>query len=204
MRDELLKRLPASAAEERAIVEALSGLPNAIREKAAAIRADGRLSETGKAADVRTMAKGAPLDHLRQLRQRAVNMSADVTNQRKAFAPPAPDKTDLFAEAQRAELRAYVRSLSAGERFRAVWDDPALQEAVLQGHPGLSGLSTESEGEDGPSQFDRVKDHYLQTKFGEQIRAVERREEVVEVLNSAVEIATSQFRRESGLNEEEI
>jgi hypothetical protein len=203
MRDEFLKRLPAAAAEERALIEQLFGISGTVREKAAAIRGDGRLSETGKADDVRAMAKGAPLAHLKQIKARAAAMAADVANARKAFAPPAPDRSDLFAETQRRELRDHLWKLPAEQRLRAAMDDPAKAEAVLLANPSLSGLTTH--GEDGaPSQYDLVRDQYLQSKFGEQIRAVERREAVVEVISAAVEVASSQFRRESGLNEEEI
>jgi hypothetical protein len=203
MKDEFLKRLPATAAEERAMVEAAFGLRGTVAAKANEIRSNTRLSDAGKADDIRAMARGTPLQHLRQIRQRAANMAADVANQRRAFAPPTPDRSDLFGEAQRSELRAFVRGMSQEQRLRAVMNDESLAEAVLQAHPSLSGLTTQ--GEDGaPSQYDLVRDQYLQSKFGEQIRAVERREEVVEVLNSAVEIASSQFKRETGLDDQDI
>lgn len=196
MKDEFLKRLPSSAAEERAIVEALFGLPNTIREKAAAIRADGRLSDGAKADDIRQMAKGTPRQHLQQLRSRAAAMKADVQNRRLALKPKEVDRSDLYAEMQRRELRDHLKTLPAEQRLRAAMDDPAITEAVLNAPAALSGLSAEHLG--------LVRDGHMEKTFGPQLADIEKREAVLEVINSAVEIATAQFRRETGLAENEI
>jgi hypothetical protein len=197
MKDEFLKRLPASAAEERALVEQLFGIPRTVAEKRAAILSDGRLSDAGKAADIRNMATGAPLQHLRVIRQRAANIAADAKNARLAMQPKAPDRSDLAGEARRREMRDYLRSLPAEQRLRMAMESAEMTEAVIDApHPALSGLSAE--------HLDLVRDGHMEKTFGPQLRDIEKREEVVEVLNSAVEVASSQFMRESGLGAEEI
>lgn len=203
MKEQFLKRLPETAKEERALVEAAFGIPDTVRGKASDIRGNAHLSPIGQQEQIRAMASGAPLGHLRQIRSRAAGMTADVANLRKAIAPPAPDRSDLFGESQRAELRAFVRSLPEGKRLRAVMDDPSLTEAVLLAHPALSGLSTNSE-DGAPSQFDLVRDKYLETKFGAQLHGIEAREEVLANLNAAIAIATQDFCRETGIEPEEI
>jgi hypothetical protein len=196
MRDELLKRLPASAAEERELITQAFGITGTVREKAAAIRADGRLSETGKADDTRALARGAPLAHLRQIKARAAAMAADVANARKAVQLPEPDRTDLSAEMRRAELRSFVRGLPQEEKLRFVLGNEAAATAVLDQLPAISGLNDDL--------FDRVKQERTERLFGSQLAEIEKREAAVEVISSAVEIASSQFRRESGLGEDEI
>ena len=200
---EFLKRLPESAKEERALVEAAFGIPTTVKGKVAEIRNDARLSDTAKQDDIRAAALGNPLAHLKQLHGRVSAMTADLANLKKSFAPKMPDRADLYGELQRRELRDLVRSMPPEKRLRAVMDDPALTDAVLLGHPSLSGLTIESE--DGePSQFDLVRENYLERTFGPQLKGVEARERVLETLDAALKVATIQFRNESGLNEAEI
>lgn len=142
MKDEFLRRLPADAKAERALIEAAFGIQNTIREKASAIHADGRLSNEAKSADIKAMVLGGPIGHLRQIRDSAAAMSADLANLKKSFAPKA-DHADLFGEMQRAELRAYMRSLpDEHARLRLAMTDDAAAEAAMLAHPALSGLTT--------------------------------------------------------------
>jgi hypothetical protein len=142
------------------------------------------------------MAKGAPLEHLRQIRRRVANMAADTQNLRLALAPKAPDRSDLFGELQRREVRDHLRTLPDGQRLRLAMEDPAVTEAVLNANPVLSGLSAE--------QLDLVRDGHIERHFAPQLRGIEAREEVLETVNAAIEIATSQFMKETGVNDEEI
>jgi hypothetical protein len=203
MLDQFLKRLPAEAKTERVLVEQALGIPTTIKAKVAEIRNDSRLSDTAKSADIRAFVLANPLDHLKQLNRAAAAMTADITNLKKSFAPKQPDRADLFGEMQRRELRDHARSLPPEKRLRAILDDPALTEAVLLGHPSLSGLSTESQA-DAPSQFEIVRQNYIEKTFGPQMRGVEAREQVVEIVNAALKVAIAQFRTEGGLNENEM
>jgi hypothetical protein len=197
MLSEFLKRLPSTAKEERALVEAAFGLRGTVAEKAAAIRGDQRLSEAGKAADIRAMALGNPREHLRQIRSRAAAMRADAQNARLAMQPKAPDRNDLAGEARRREMRDYLRSLPAEQRLRVAMESAEMTEAVIDApHPALSGLSAE--------HLDLVRDGHMEKTFGPQLREIEQREKVIEVVNSAIEVATSQFRKETGLSEESL
>ena len=199
--DEFTKRLTAPS--DIALVKAAFGIASTVKSKAAEIRGDARLSDTAKRDDVRSMAMGNPLAHLKQLHSQVSGMAADVANLKKSFAPKQPDRADLFGELQRRELRDHVRSLPPEARLRAVMEDPALMEAVLLGHASLSGLSTHSE-DGAPSQFDLVRQSYVEKTFGSQLNGVEARERVVETLDAAVKVAVIQFRNESGLSEVEI
>jgi hypothetical protein len=196
MLDEFMKRLPTTATEERALVTAAFGITTTVREKTEAIRGNARLSEAGKIDDIRAMAKGAPLEHLRQIRRRVANMAADTQNLRLALMPKAPDRSDLWSELQRRELRDHLRTLPDPQRLRLAMEDPAITEAVLDANPILSGLSAE--------QLDLVRDGHIERHCAPQLRGIEQREEVIATLNAAVEIASLQFLKESGLDEKEI
>jgi hypothetical protein len=196
MLDEFLKRLPAEAKEERALVTAAFGIPGTVKEKADEIRGNTRLSEIGKQEKIKELAVGNPLAHLKQLRSRAAAMTADVQNLRKGLQPKAPDRADLFGEMQRQELRTFLRTLPDAKRLRLAMEDAAITEAVLHASPALSGLSQE--------QHELVKEAYVERAFGAQLRGIEKREEVISNVGSALTIATRQFLNESGLTEKEI
>jgi hypothetical protein len=197
MIEEFLKRLPEHAREERGLIEAAFGIPQTLKSRAADIRGDAQLSETGKQNKIRALAAGSPLEHLKQIRSRAAAMKADVNNLRQAFKPKAPDRSDSYGELQRRELRDHLRTLPQAERFRMAMEDPTIMEAVLHApHPVVAGLTNE--------QHDLFMEAYLDRTFGSQIRGVEQREEIIETVGAALEIATSQFRNESGLKDEDI
>jgi hypothetical protein len=247
--DEFLKRLPASAETEREMVSTAFAIGSNFRQRADEIRSDRRLSDAAKAEDIKAAARASFGQHLKQIRSRAAAMNADLANLRKGFEPKAPDRSDICAELQRQELRAHLRALPEHERLRLAMNDDVVAEAVLHGHPALSGMnvpldegsavdeghrsaiearyaggenmkSLEQEfGEDTvrlvlfahdnaspapPSKYDLVKSVYLERKFGQQMRGVEARQEVLDNVNAAIEIATREFIRESQLSERDL
>jgi hypothetical protein len=193
---EFTKRLPATATEEARLIEAALGIPTAFRAKATEIRANAELSDVGRTEEIKRAALGGPLEHLRQIRNRAASMTADVKNLRTGIKPPEPDRADLFGEMQRAELRTWLRSLPQPDRIRAALEDESVTAAVLHVSPSLSGLSAE--------MHQRVVEAHVEKSLGPQIRGIQQREEVLETLNAAIEVATMQFRNEAGLAEKEI
>jgi hypothetical protein len=194
---EFLKRLPEGAKEERALIEAAFSISVNLREKLNEVRGNNRLSDIGKQEQIKQIATGAPLGHLKQIRNRVGGMTTDTKNLRLALKIQPPDRSDVYGELQRAELRQFLRTaVPPAERLRAVMEDEALTEAVVLGHRSLSGLSAE--------QFEHVSAGYLERKFGPQLRGIDAREEVLDTLNTAVEIATKEFLRESQLTEKEI
>ena len=197
MLDELLKRLPAEATQEREIVTVALRLPEALKAKADAIRGDADLTPDAKARKVKELALGTPLSHLKQLRDRAASMSADVEYLRLAMKPKAPDRSDLYGQAERYKLLDLIRAMPEAERFRQCMEDPIFSEAVLTGpHRLSSGLSTE--------QFELVEKAHVERLHGPQVAGLEKRAAIIEVVTSAMEIAESMFCRESGLKADEL
>ncbi len=196
MLDEFLQRLPAGATEERSMVETAFGIPANFKRRAGEIRSDARLSNLAKVDDVKKAALGTFAAHLNQIRSRAAAMTADLTNLRKAMQPPAPDRADLYGQAERHKLLDRVLALPQAERFRLAMEDQAVMGAVLaHQHVLFSGLSAE--------QLSEVRDAFIERNFGPQLAGIEQREEIVETLNSALQVATMQFRNEAGLTERE-
>jgi len=205
--DTFLERLPEGAQEERAIVSTAFKIPDTIREKATAIRNNPRLSPMAQQDDIRAMVVDGPLKHLRQLRDRARAKTADVENRRKAIKLPTPDPTDMVAAYEREAMLRFLRTeVPAAERLRVVQNNPRMMEAVLMAPvPMMTGFSTESpDGGETASAFDIVRNSYLEAHYGEQLRDIQARAEVVDTLNAAIAVATIQFRNESGLAIEEI
>jgi DNA mismatch repair ATPase MutS len=120
-----------------------------------------------------------------------------VQGRRLALKPKAPDKSYLFAEMQRQEIRTWLRSLPDAERTRAALQaDEQVASAILNAPPALSGINLEIHA--------HVAEKELERKFGPQLREIEEREEWVGKVNAAIEVATMQFRRESGLTEKDV
>jgi hypothetical protein len=194
--EEFLRRLPPTATEEARLIETAFGIPATFRQKAAEIRADAKLSEVGKTEQIKQAALGGFVEHLKQIRSRAAAMTADVNNLRSGIKPKAPDHADVFGEMQRAEVRTWLRSLPPAERIRAALEDESVAAAVLHVPPALSGLTSEV--------HERVVAAHVEKAFGSQLRGIQQREEVLEVVNSAIQVATTMFQREGGLTEKEI
>ena len=118
--EEFLRRLPESANEEREMVKVAFGVTEHFLRKVDDIRANKHLTKVGQDDQIRSTALGAPATQLRQIKQRAANLKAETEKLRLALKPKELDKTDLFAEMQRQEVRtwfAICHTLSASEPY---------------------------------------------------------------------------------------
>lgn len=192
-----LPRLPDSAIEERQIVSTAFKIVDTMRTKAAAIRANEHLTAFGQNEQIKITAKGGLRDQFRQEKARANKMAADLANLRSELKLKPIDKTNVFEELQRQEIRTWLRSLPENQRIRAALEaDPQATEAIVHASPALSGLS--------PEIHARVAEAMVQRVHGAQIEGIERREVVVQTAAAALQAAESQFRSEAGLTEKEF
>jgi hypothetical protein len=189
-------RLPADAAEERQLVEVAFAAVSNLQKRAAEIRANPNLTEVGKREELKKVALNELSGPLKQAKARAAALGVGVENLRKGFRLKEPDKSDLFAEQQRSELRTFLRSQPEIERLRLALEDPAVAAAVAPATPALSGLSKQA--------HDLVVGAMIKREFGAQAAGVERRAEIVDNVSAAVEVARMQFRNTAGLGPEEI
>lgn len=124
---EFLRRIPDSAKEERALIETAFGISVALRDKLNEVHKNARLSDVGKKEQIKQIATGAPLAHLKQIQSRVSNLTADTKNLRLALKIKTPDRSDVYGELQRAELRSYLRTaVPAEDRLRAVMKDETM------------------------------------------------------------------------------
>ncbi len=113
-------------------------------------------------------------------------------SQREGLQPTKTDKTDIVAAMQRAELRAFMRTLPVGQRIATAMADSMMTEAVLDGSsPALSGLDERQVGE--------LKDGYLQQKFGSRLAEISSLEEVFTEVNNAAYLVRKSLQEASGL-----
>ena len=90
-----------------------------------------------------------------------------------------------------------VRNLPHVERIRTVLEgENSIASAVLNAPAVLSGLNADI--------YSHVAEAQMERTFGPQLREIERREEIAGNLNAAVDVVTSQFRKEAGLKDGEF
>lgn len=195
MIEQLLNRLPTEATDEREIVTIALTIPENLKAKAAELAADVNLSEVGRQAKMKALATD-PLTHLRQVKARADAMAASVANLKKAMQPTPPDRADAVLAGLHREIRDWLRAQPSPNRFRAASENPDIAAAVLHVPAPLTGLSQE--------QINLVREKQIEREHGPQLRGLAQREEILEVVTAALQIASSEFSKVSGLSEAEI
>jgi hypothetical protein len=192
----LLDRLPASATSERGLIIDAFGVVENIRTKAAELAGDHRLSDAGRSERLKELASGSPRGHMRQLAARAKEISDTIESQRAKMQLAPPDKSDLRAELARQEIRAFLRGVNDGERFRLAAESPEIAEAVIHALPQLSGFT--------PDRHAEIHDREIQRQFGPQLKMLEPKAEVADQVSAALSIAGRMFLEESGLTEADL
>jgi hypothetical protein len=117
-----------------------------------------------------------------------------VQGERAALATRRPDKSDLFAEMQRQEVRTWLRSLPEGERMSVALSskDPSVRDAILMAPAAMSGLQAD------------VRDHVLtavlEEAHGPRLRALDETQQAYELLDAAVKTAENFARADAGMD----
>jgi hypothetical protein len=137
-------RLPRTASDNsRHALRSAITIANTFREKAAAIRADGRLSAEGQAEKLAELKTATSTNgHLTQIRTQATKQLDSIRAERETFKATALKRpVDALAEMRAAEIRTMLRGMPESERLRlAIGDDPEIRDAVALATPVLSGV----------------------------------------------------------------
>jgi hypothetical protein len=80
------------------------GIPARARDKIAAIKRDNTLSAAGQKAKIVELLNNGPIAHLPQLRNGVTKRLEEIHAECESFMPK-PDRSDIFAEMQRADQR---------------------------------------------------------------------------------------------------
>lgn len=180
-----LSRLPANAAGRADDVKQAFGIVRRFSEKAAAIRRDGNLSHEGRRAAAAKAWADGPAAHLAQIKDRVKGELLALQSRRAALIPTKPADESPVGEMRRAEMRAFLRSLPLSERHQmALNGDPEVQEAILFGAAGLSGLSPEAKG--------HVIEQFMMTTHGEALKSIAAEERELENVGAAIAVAEQQ------------
>src|ERR1019366_6022654 len=156
---ELLKRFSTAAhvAGFKSTVETIFHLAGMIDSAKKHAVEDPHLSDSGRKAYISKVA----IDNIKTLTEVAASMRKAVkynTDRRANLKPPVPPRDDIVGAMERAELRAFARSLKGAERFPFALEHA---EAFLSTPADLSGLSAD--------QFEKVRQTYIEAKFGPEI-----------------------------------
>ncbi len=127
--------------------------------------------------------------HLRQLHGDVSQRLKALEAERASFLPKA-DRSDLFGEMQRQEIRTWLRSLSDGERMRAAMSDDIIREAVALAPAALSGLDAERHG--------HVVNALVEARHGERVAKIVYESEVLQTADVAIREAANDLHKASG------
>ena len=125
---------------------------------------------------------------------RVVNeRKAALKQERAALTMPKIDPNDVSKTLLRQEARVFLRGLDLGERMGLLLQDPdeTLLAAALEGPPELSGLTAQMRAD--------VEQAYVKAHHAQTLRAMEDRQEALDVVGAAAEIAIMEVRNHVGM-----
>ncbi|WP_294532597.1 hypothetical protein [uncultured Rhodoblastus sp.] len=190
----LSPRLPSDVLDD---VRAAYGISETVRQKADDIRSNPRFSDEGKREQILAMLGRGPLAHHRQIADKIAARIAELEAERAKFII-APDRTDLFGEMQRAEARAWLRTLPEIERIRVALEskEPTIRQAIAMAPAALSGVKDEIKTQ--------VYDRLLAEKFGVKVENNAALIEGYSDVATAVAEAGNDIRRAAGISDRDF
>jgi hypothetical protein len=123
---------------------------------------------------------------------------AGLAEARQRLGIPKVDSTDVAAVLLRQEYRAFLRGLDLAERMRRLLDDPdpTLLAAAFEGPPPLAGLTDETRAD--------VRKAYVERHHAKELAALDERQEALDVVGAAAEIAIMAVRSNVGMAPQEF
>jgi hypothetical protein len=193
-KSELLKRFSMAPHVEgmKSTVAAIFELGLMIDSAKKHAAADLHLSDAGRVAYVAKMAVDN-VPTLVQVTAAARKAGRFNTDRRANLKPTPPPRDDVVGAMERAELRTFARGLKGAERLPFAIEHA---EAMLSAPAALSGLPAD--------QFEKVKQTYIEAKFGPQIAEIEILNEDLSTVRAAHDLALAELRANAGLSEREF
>ena len=181
------ERIPEDS-EFRVMAESAFGAVDAFRRKVGDVRSNRKLSAEGQLDEIRKLAKDGPLVFFAALRKQVVEERESLAKRREHFEIPEHDRKDVVGAMDRAEIRAWLRTLPIGERIKHAASDPTIAQAVVHSPPVLSGLN-----DDG---HQRAKAFLLEHLHGPELAILKNETEIVDTVATAIDIAETQLKNE--------
>jgi hypothetical protein len=183
----LAERLPKDS-ELRTLAESAFSTVDAFRKKIGEIKSDKRFSAEGHREKIAEAANTGPLIYFAELRKQVASERRSLDERKSHFELPKHSRDDVVGAMDRAEIRAWLRSLPPGERVKAACSVPDIALAVIHSPPELSGLLGDS--------HDRAKTFLLEHLHGDELAALRIETEALENVTAALDIAEMQLRNE--------
>jgi hypothetical protein len=173
-------------------IEAVTGMPGALRSTMDAMVAapDWQFLNGDGTKDRRAKTFRSVFQNLNRAKATVRELRGEMVKGGKPTLP-TPDKNDLFAEMQRAELRSIFRSLPDDKRTLR-GQSPAMIQAVLQADPIASGIS--------PAEHAMARDEMTREMFPEQVAALGDDVEALQLLEESIRIAEAEMVKTSGVD----
>jgi hypothetical protein len=176
---------------------------NELRTKRAEIDKNTHLSEAGRLAKRREMAKEEAQRVGKAVRAHDAAV-AKIAADRNALIPGVKDKTDVAAALRRQEIRATLSSMIGAQIIAALSQPDAPTEvlaAVLEFPMRLPPLAAYSD-DDYKNMMDRATNTIVERDNGPAMTAIKEQSEAVELLGVAVRIVMNELRSAAGLDHE--
>lgn len=161
--------------------------------KHAALVKTGNLSARGLGEALRHDLGKDVVPELRRMRRDINARQEALKEERAGLAKPKVDASDLAAAMRRQELRTYFRGLESAERMKILLECPEANSlvAVLEMPPALSGLTAEMRT--------HAEQAFVEANHGPTLKAMDDRQEALDQVSAAVDVATMEVRNYVGL-----
>jgi hypothetical protein len=186
---DFLSRLPADSVH-RNTVEIAGGTVDAFRKKVQEIKSNRNYSVEGHRNQIKTAAEN-PLKFYAELKKQAASDRAKLDARREDFRLRPLSRDDVVGALDRQEIRAWLRSVPAGERQRHALTDPTIAAAVASAPAALSGLDAEI--------HTRVINAELERQFGPELTILNGESQNLDVVDAVLAVAERQLLVEAGM-----
>ena len=185
-------RIPASAPpRHNEAIETAIAIANGFEAKAREIGKDGRFSALGRSEAIKNHLAQGPAAHLEQIKAEVERDLNAIRGERASLVPSNPDKSDVFSELQRQEIRNWLRDLPEAERTRIALTttDETIRAAILYSPAALTGLKEEIR--------QQVLNNHLEATHGPRLAELEKAESVALEVVAAIEVVSGFMNRVS-------
>ncbi|NVN88596.1 MAG: hypothetical protein HXX15_21160 [Rhodopseudomonas sp.] len=185
---------PPGSTAERLLKTYLGALDavDAIDSAKARINADPELTDAGKAKQIKLVVLGETVPAIARGRIELAKARREVETRRTALVPPKADPADAAGAVRRQELRAFLRGLDDKARAAFLKSNSGDQEvttAIIEQPAALSGIRD--------SLRDQMLNDAMQSKYADQIEAIQELEEAIEVAASAIDSGREEAHKEA-------
>lgn len=144
-------------------------------------------SPKGIAEQIRVKAAKELVPVLKRAAEDTDRTKSALDQRRKNLTTPKIDSTDAVAEMQRAEIRANLMPLPAGDRIAAATKDPRVADAYLSAPAFLSG-SNETERA-------QIDDRIAKQFHGDALQEIDAERDAVAVLDAVISVGLTDLRK---------